>query len=330
MSCVRLFSAARLGALALAAGLFTAPGFASENYPTRPVQVIVPFSSGSGSDVIARLLFGRISQNVGQQFVIDNRPAAGGIVGTRAVVAAAPDGYTILFNASGPIAINKALMKNLPYDPERDLAPISKVAELPNVFVVNTRVPARTVREFVEFAKKQSNPLVYSSIGNGSSSHLAAAHFGASTGIELTHAPYKAMSQLVSDLISGEVPVTFTVFSNANAALQSGQVRALAVAAPARLPVLPEVPTLTEAGFPGLETSAWFAVLGPRETPQSVVDFLNRAIATALADPALRAKLDELGARADRSSPDGLRTAISVEIEKWRKVSEQTGIKIDP
>ena len=329
MSCPHSLSTARIGAVALAVSLVTAPGFALENYPARPVQVIVPFSSGSGSDVIARLVFGRISQDAGQQFVIDNRPAAGGIVGTRTVIAAAPDGYTILFNASGPIAINKALMTNLPYDPERDLAPIAKVAELPNVFIAHNRVPGKNVKEFVEFAKMQPAPLVYSSIGNGSSSHLAAAHFAATAGIELTHAPYKGMSQLVSDLISGEVPLTFTVFSNANAALQSGQVRALAVAAPARLPVLKDVPTLTEAGFPGLETSAWFAVLGPKDTPQPVIDFLNRAIAAALDDPALRAKLDELGARRDHSSPDGLRTAISAEIAKWRKVSEQTGIKID-
>ena len=316
-----------LGLVAL--GVSTLQTVAAQSYPTRPVTVVVPFPSGSGSDVIARLVFDFVSQKAGQQFVIDNRPAAGGVVGTRSVAVAPGDGYTLLFAASGPLAINKVLMKSLPYDPENDFAPISKVAVQPNVFVVNTRVPVKTVKEFVEYAKSQSNTLNYSSIGMGSSSHLAAAHFAVATGLNLTHVPYKGMSQLVSDLLSGEVPITFTVFSNASVGIQAGSVRPLAVSATERLPNLPDVPTLAEAGFPGLETSAWFSVLGPRETPQPVVDFLNQAINEALANEKIRNRFKDLGAVPDGSTPDGLKMAISAEVAKWRKVSEQTGIKID-
>lgn len=301
---------------------------ADDTYPSRPVHVIVPYPGGSGSDVVARLLFDRIGQAVGQQFVIDNRPGAGGIVATKAITSAAPDGYTILFSAAGPLAINVALAKTVPYDPLKDFAHISKVVSVPNILVVNSQLPVKTPQEFVKFAREQTAPLNYSSVGIGSASHLAAAHFATSAGVDMTHIPYRGMSQLVADLVSGEVPVSFSVYSNVAGSIGTGQLRAVAVAAESRLPILPDVPTLVESGLPALDSSAWFAVLAPRDTPPAIVAFLNKAIAAALAEPELKRRLNELGAIVEPSSPEALKSVIASEIEKWRKVSEQTGIRL--
>jgi tripartite-type tricarboxylate transporter receptor subunit TctC len=302
---------------------------ADDQYPSRAVQVIIPYPGGSGSDTIGRLVFERVSQLAGQPFVIENRPAAGGIVGTKAITSAAPDGYTIVLSAAGPLVINTALAKNLPYDVEKDFAPISKVASVPNLLVVSSKLPVNSVAEFLEFAKKSKNPLNYSSVGIGSASHLAAAHFAVSAGVNMAHVPYKGMSQLVTDLMSGDVPVSFTVYSNVAGAIQSGQVKVLAVAAEKRLPALPNVPTLSELGIAAIDSSAWFAVLAPRDTPDAIVSSLNRLIVAALSEPAIKARFVEMGAIPDPSSPQALKKMIASEIMKWRKVSDETGIKIE-
>jgi tripartite-type tricarboxylate transporter receptor subunit TctC len=300
----------------------------AQDYPTRPVTVIVPFSAGSASDVIARIVLERMGQSIGQRFIVDNRPAAGGNVGTAACAKAASDGYTILMSASGPLAANKTLFPNLGYDPEKDFQPISMYASLPNIVVVSTKLPIRTLAEFVDYVRKNPN-IPYGSVGNGSSQHLAGAYFEQLVGARMTHVPYRVTAQLQSDLASGQVPLSFQLLPNVVGHLKSGAVRALAVASSKRLPALPDVPTAAEAGVKGFESAAWFAFLGPRGTPQTVVARLHHEIAAATADPAVRARFAEFGAEPLATTPEELARHIAAEVVKWRRIIEQGGITVD-
>ena len=301
---------------------------AAQDYPARPVSVIIPFSTGSASDVIARIVLERMSGAVGQRFVVDNRPAAGGNVGTLAAAKAAPDGYTIVMSASGPLAANKTLYPALGYDPERDLQPISLYAALPNIVVVSAKLPVKSLAEFTDYVKHKPG-LPYGSVGNGSSQHLAGAFFEQVAGVRMTHVPYRVTSQLVADLIAGEVPAGFQLLPNVIGQLKAGQVRALAVASSKRLAALPEVPTAAELGLAGYESAAWFAFLAPRGTPRPMVDKLHAEIAAATADPAVRGRFTEFGAEPMASSPEELGRFISSEVLKWRDIITKAGIKVD-
>ena len=301
---------------------------AAQDYPARPVSVIIPFSTGSASDVIARIVLERVSGAVGQRFVVDNRPAAGGNVGTLAAAKAAPDGYTIVMSASGPLAANKTLYPALGYDPERDLQPISLYAALPNIVVVSAKLPVKSLAEFTDYVKQKPG-LPYGSVGNGSSQHLAGAFFEQVAGVRMTHVPYRVTSQLVADLIAGEVPAGFQLLPNVIGQLKAGQVRALAVASNKRLAALPEVPTAAELGLAGYESAAWFAFLAPRGTPRPVVDKLHAEIAAATADPAVRGRFTEFGAEPMASSPEQLGRFISSEVIKWRDIITKARITID-
>jgi tripartite-type tricarboxylate transporter receptor subunit TctC len=301
---------------------------AAQDYPARPVTVIIPFSTGSASDVIARIVLERMSGAVGQRFVVDNRPAAGGNVGTLAAVKAAPDGYTIVMSASGPLAANKTLYPALGYDPERDLQPISLYAALPNIVVVSAKLPVKSLAEFTHYLKQKPG-LPYGSVGNGSSQHLAGAFFEQVAGVRMTHVPYRVTSQLVADLIGGEVPASFQLLPNVIGQLKAGQVRALAVASSKRLAALPDVPTAAELGLAGYESAAWFAFLAPRGTPKPVVDRLYAEIAAATADPAVRQRFTEFGAEPMASTPEELGRFISSEVAKWRGIISKAGITID-
>ena len=301
----------------------------AQDYPSRPVTVIIPFSAGSASDVMARIVLDRMGPSFGQRFVVDNRPAAGGNVGTLAATRAAPDGYTILMSTSGPLAANKALYSNLGYDPERDLQPISLFATLPNIVVVSAKLPARSLAEFIDYVKQKPN-VPYGSVGNGSSQHLAGAYFEQIAGVKMTHVPYRVTSQLVSDLVAGEVPAGFQLLPNVIGQLKAGQVRALAVASRRRLPALPEVPTAAELGVNGYESAAWFAFLAPRGTPRPIVDRLHGEVAAAMADPAVRARFTEFGAEPMATTPEELGRFISSEVAKWRGIIARAGITVDP
>jgi tripartite-type tricarboxylate transporter receptor subunit TctC len=301
----------------------------AQDYPARPVTVVVPFSAGSASDVIARIVLERMGSSIGRRFVVDNRPAAGGNVGTAAVAKAEPDGYTILMSASGPLAANRTLYPNLGYDPERDFHPISLYASLPNVVVVSTKLPIHTLAELADYARKNRN-VPYGSVGNGSSQHLAGAFFEQLSGAQMTHVPYRVTAQLVSDLIAGQVPVSFQLLPNVIGQLKAGQVRALAVASDKRLPALPDVPTAAEAGIPGYHSAAWFAFLAPRGTPKPIVDKLHREVVGAMGDPAVRTRFADFGAEPLASSPEELGRHISAEIVKWRQIITKAGITVDP
>ena len=301
----------------------------AQDYPSKPVTVIVPFSTGSASDVIARIVLERMNASMGQRFIVDNRPAAGGAVGTAAAVKAAPDGYTLLMGASGPLVVAKQLQPALAYDAEKDFQPVALYGRLPNIVVVSSKLPIRSIEELIAFLKAKPG-VGYGSVGNGSSQHLAGAFFEQLTGVKITHVPYRVTSQLQTDLIGGEVPVSFQLMPNVISALKAGQVKALAVANATRLPALPDVPTSAEVGLKGYESSAWFGFVAPRGTPRPVVDKLNAEVAAALGDPALRARFSEFGAEPVTMSPEEMGRFISAEVVKWRDIITRGGIKADP
>ncbi len=300
----------------------------AQEYPSRPVTVIVPFSAGSASDVIARIVLERMGTSMGRRFVVDNRPAAGGVVGTLAATKAEPDGYTIVMGAAGPTVVNKILIPNLGYDPEKDFQPISLYASLPNVVAVSAKLPINNLAEFIDYVRK--NPKVpYSSVGNGSSQHLAGALFEQLVGAQMQHVPYRITSQLQSDLISGQVPTSFQLLPNVLGQVRAGQVRALAVASRQRLAAIPDVPTSAEAGLPAFQSAAWFGFLAPRGTPRGPVDRLNKEIAAAVADPAVRSRFTDLGAEPLASTPEEFGKYISSEVVRWREIITKAGITLE-
>jgi tripartite-type tricarboxylate transporter receptor subunit TctC len=297
----------------------------AQNYPTRPIQVIVPFAGGSASDVVTRILLDRAGKTIGHPFVIDNRPGAGGNIGTQAGARATPDGYTLVATGTGPAAANKTLYRDLGYDPEKDFAPVSMIAVFPIVVVASTKLPVNTLTELIAYAKAHPN-LNYGSVGIGSSQHLSGAYFEQLEGLSLTHVPYRNIAQYTTDLIAGTVPLGFQWLPNVLAALNSGGAKALAVASKTRMAALPNVPTTADAGMPNYEVSGWFLMLAPHGTPQPIVDKLNHELNAALMDASVREKFAEQGAQTIVISPKELAAFISSEIAKWAKVITTAGI----
>lgn len=299
----------------------------AQDYPTKPIQVIVPFAGGSASDVVTRILLNKMSTSLGQNFVVENRPGAGGNTGTAIATRAAPDGYTLLMSTSGPLAANKTLFKSLGYDPQKDLAPISLFATLPNVIVINSKLPPKTLTEFVAYAKK--NPKInYGSVGVGSSQHLAAAYFEQITGIQLTHVPYRNIAGYTPDFLAGQVPLGFQLLPNVQGLIKQGNARALAVTSPKRMTALPDVPTAAEAGVSNYETYAWLALLAPAGTPKPIIDKLYKALDEAMKDPTVRSRFVEQGAEPTSSGPEALSKFIASETTKWREIIQKA--KIEP
>src|SRR6266566_1302542 len=312
---------------AVAIGTLAAPGLASaQAYPTRPIQVIVPFAGGSASDVVMRILLDRMAKSIGQPFVVDNRPGAGGNIGTSAATKATPDGYTLVMGSTGPMAANRTLYRDLGYDPEKDLEPISLFAHFPILIVVSSKLPVKSVGEFVTYAKTRPKQLNYGSVGIGSSQHLAGVYFEQVAGLELTHVPYRNIAQYVPDLIAGAVPVGFQWLPNVSAPLQSGDARALAVAASKRMTALPDVPTVAEAGTKNYEASGWLALLAPHGTPTPIIAKLNEELVAAVKDPSVTAKIIEQGAEGVSTTPEELAKFIAAESAKWRDIIVKAGI----
>ena len=313
---------------AAAVGLFAAPVTASaQAYPTRPIQVIVPFAGGSASDVVMRILLDRMAKSIGQPFVVDNRPGAGGNIGTSAATKATPDGYTLVMGSTGPLASNKTLYRDLGYDPEKDLEPISLFAHFPNLIVVSSKLPVRSLTEFVAYAKARPKQLNYGSVGIGSSQHLGGVYFEQITGAKVTHVPYRNIAQYTPDLMAGTVPLGFQWLPNVLAALQSGGAKAIAVANDKRMAALPDVPTTAESGVQNYINSGWFVLLAPKGTPKPIVTKLNEEFTAALKDPALREKFTEQGAEPVVMSPEELAKFMSAEAVKWRDIITKAGIQ---
>jgi tripartite-type tricarboxylate transporter receptor subunit TctC len=318
----------RLAALAVVTAALASPGQA-QSYPDRPIRVVIPFPAGGAADVLARIVLEKAAATIGQPFVIENTAGAGGNTGTAAVLRAEPDGYRVTVSASGPLAANKTLSKNLPYDPEKDLEPVTLLATMPNIIVVTNTLQVNSLRELIEHAKVRPGELNYSSIGPGSSQHLAGAYFEQLTGTRMTHVPYRASPQLVTDLVTGVVPLSFNLIPNLLGQLQAGQLKPLAVTSTARSPAQPNVPTTVEAGMPQFISSAWFAMVGPKGMPKPIVDKLNQQVVAAVKDPATNKRLIEAGIDPATSTPEELRTFISAEVVKWRDVINKAGIKVD-
>ena len=302
------------------------PTAQAQDYPSRPVQVIVPFAGGSASDVVTRILLHEMSKSLGQNFIIDNRPGAGGNTGTAAATKLAPDGYTLLMSTSGPLAANKTLFKTLGYDPAKELAPISLFAVLPNVIVINAKLPPKNLAEFIAYAKAHPKQLNYGTVGVGSSQHIAAIYFEQITGVQLTHVPYRNIAQYTPDFLAGQVPVGFQLLPNVLGMLKTGDARALAVTSDKRMTALPDVPTAAEAGVKNYETGAWLALLAPAGTPKPIIDKLNKALAEAMKDPALKARFTEQGAEPSAPGPDALAKFMASETIKLGDIIKKAGI----
>ncbi len=312
--------------LGLATASVASPA-AGQEYPSRPIRVIVPFAGGSASDIVGRIVLERMADDLGHRFVVENQPGASGNLGTAAVARAEPDGYTILVSASGPLAVNQSLFEKIGYDPLTAFEPVTLIAMLPNIIVVNNTLPVTSVSELVSAAKAAPGKLNYGSIGNGSSQHLAAAYFEQVTGTRMTHVPYRVTGQLVTDLVAGQLQVSFQLIPNVLGQIQGGQLRPLAVTSPKRSAVLPNVPTTLEAGVSGYEAYGWFAMLAPKGTPKAVVDRLHAAYEKALADPDIRRRIVEVGAEPATSSPAELGRFMAEEARRWGEIIKAHDIK---
>lgn len=322
-----------LSTLAGATALLAAPFMGSlpaqaDAFPSRPIHLVVGYAAGGSTDQIARIVGQKLSEELGQPVVIDNKPGAGATIASDFVAKSAPDGYT-LFMSTIANTINTTLYRRLPFDFERDFAPVSLVATVPNVLVVNPSVPANTVQEFIALAKKNPEKLYFASSGSGSSIHLSGELFNMVAGVKLTHVPYKGSAPAVVDLMSGQVQAMFDNLSSSLPYIKAGKLRALAVTSATRSPAAPDIPTMAEAGLPDCEVLSWFALVAPAKTPQPIIDKLNTALVKLLADPSTKQQFDNIGADPASSTPAALAALISSETAKWAKVVKTSGAEVN-
>ncbi|ANN72195.1 Bug family tripartite tricarboxylate transporter substrate binding protein [Bordetella bronchialis] len=298
---------------------------AHAQYPERPVKLIVPYAPGGSADIVARMIGDEWAKALGKPVVIENRGGAGGNVGVDAVAKSAPDGYTIGLQTVS-LAINPALFAHMPYDTLKDLAPIGMVASSQHVLVVNNEVPAKSVRELIALAKKEPGKLSYGSAGPGSTFHMAAELFKAVAGVDIAHIPYRGGGPALIDTISGQVQLCFPVLSAARGQVQAGKIRALGVTGPKRSPLMPDVPTIAEAGLRDYSFETWFMVFAPANTPQPVIDTLNRTLNQVLASAATADRMTREGFEAMPSSPADARARLEREMPQWKKLVKESGI----
>jgi tripartite-type tricarboxylate transporter receptor subunit TctC len=316
-----------LQALFLAAALLGAgvTNAAPQSYPSRPVRVIVGFAAGGGIDVAARMMCQWLSERLGQQFFVENRPGAGSNIATEAVVNAAPDGYTLLVVSSAH-AIGATLYDNLSFNFIRDIVPVASITRQPQLMLVNPSLPARTVPEFVDYAKANPGKISMASGGTGAASHMSGELFKLMTGVTMVHVPYRGSPQALTDLIGGQVQIMFESVPASIEHVRTGKLRALAVTTASRAEALPDVPALGDF-VPNFEASTWFGVGAPKNTPPEIIDSLNKAINAGLADPKLKARFSDLGSTPFASTPADFARLIAEETGKWGKVVKLVGIK---
>lgn len=317
--------------LAAAAVIAATPAVAADAYPTaRPVTLVVPFPPGGPTDALARRLAEKLREPLKQNVIVENRSGAGGNIGSEYVASAKPDGYTILFGTSGPLAINVSLYKKQNYNPETSFAPIIRIGHLPNILVVNPSVPANNMQELIAYAQKNPDKLSYASSGNGASSHLAGILFNRMAGTKIMHIPYKGTGPALNDLLGGQVSMSFTDILTALPYIKAGKLRAIGLASAQRSDALPELPTLSEQGLKGYDVSVFFGIVAPKDTPAEVVNTLNEAFKTALSDPAIEQTLRMQGiVEAQDKTPQGLSTFITTEVPKWRELIQSANVSID-
>ena len=321
--------AAAVGAAALGAALLLPlTAQAQANYPDKPIKFVVPYPPGGGTDVVARIVQMRLQAALGQNVLIDNKGGAGGSLGTDVVAKSAPDGYTVLFTLSSH-TINPAIFPKLPYDTLKDFEPVGLVASLPQILVANTAVPVRTVADVVAQAKAAPDKSSFASVGNGSPGHLAGELMVIRTGAPMLHIPYRGGGPAITDVMGGQVPYLWVSIPAAAQHVKAGKLKALAVSTVKRSAAFPDVPTMQEAGVADFEVDSWYAMLVPAKTPKAIIDKLNKALNTVLAEPAIRAQLLEQGAEAVGGTPEALGKVIAAELPKWAKLAKDANIKAD-
>jgi tripartite-type tricarboxylate transporter receptor subunit TctC len=305
---------------------FAAPAF-PQQYPVRPVRFVVPFSPGGSTDTLARTLGVKLADGLGQQVVVDNRPGANGNIGMEIVAKSPPDGHTIVLGYIANLAIAPSLYAKLPFDPVKDYAPITQIASSPNVLTAHPSVPAKTLKELIALAKAKPGQVSFASTGVASVGHLTGELLNNLAGVRITHVPYKGSGQAITDLLGGHVQVMYSGFSSTMPHIKSGKLRALAVTGAKRSDALPEVPTIAEQGYPGVEATAWYGVLAPARTPRPVVTRLHGEIVKALRMPDVKERLGTLGFELVGGTPEAFGAYIRSEIKKWEKVVKASGAK---
>ncbi len=313
-------------ALSMVAGTAQAQ---ADAFPAKPIRIIVPFPAGGATDIAARVIADKMGLSWKQAVLVENRPGAGGNVGADFVAKSAPDGYTLVMGITGSHAINTSLYAKMPYDPVKDFEPVTQVAVVPNVIVVHPSVPARTLKELVDLAKRQPGKYDYASLGSGTAAHLGMELFKTSAGIFMVHIPYRGSAPAVADLIGGQVQVMMDGLPSALPHVKAGRLRALAVTSQKRSPAAPDLPTIAESGYPGFYADAWSGLFAPRGTPRAIVDKLAAETQRILNLPDVRERFAGLGAEPVGSTPAEFAQHVQREIDKWARVVKQSGAKVD-
>ena len=299
----------------------------AEDYPAKPITIVVPYTPGGSTEILARIIGQKLEQRLSKSVIVENKPGAGTVIGTNAVAKSTPDGYTLLMATPTPMAINVTVHKALPYDPATDLVPLVMVAGAPFVLIVNPSLPAKSVRELIDIAKTRSAPLSYGSGGPGSPHHLYAELFKSMTGIQMTHVPYKGSLPALNDVLAGHIDLMFCDVPPAAGMIQTGRVRALGVSTKARLAAFPDIPPINEAGVPGFDVSGWFMVTAPAQTPKPIVDKLHAELHSIVATPEVKDQIAKLSLLPLETPPiEEMQRFVKSEIVRWAKVVKQAGI----
>ena len=316
-----------LGGAALVASPLISRGARADSWPARPVKFVVPFAAGGTTDILARVVAAKVSEEYGQQFVVENKTGAGGNIAADFVAKAEPDGYTFLVGTPGTHSINKFVFKSMSYDQLNDIAPVIIIARVPNLCSVTNSLPVKSVAELIAYAKAKPNELFYATPGLGSTAHLSTELFKSMTGVQMTHVPYKGSAPALTDLIAGRVHVMIDNLPAAQPFAESNSIRPLAVSTATRWPLLPEIPTIAEAGVPGYEAASWFTVAAPAKAPKEIITKLNASIDKFVKSEDGIARLRKLGAEPAGGSPEDMQKYVVAEMEKWGKVAQFAGIK---
>lgn len=325
---VRRWSGIVLQIVALLA--LASAGASAQNYPAKPIRLVVPYPAGGPLDIMARAIGQKLTEAWKQPVVVDNRAGAGGNIGADLVAKSAPDGYTLLMGAVATHAINPTLYSKIPYDPVRDFAPVALVAQVPNILVVNPAVPAKTVQELIELARAKPGYLNFGSGSTGSTGHLAGELFKTMAGVQMVHIPYKGAAPALADLLAGQVQLMFDNLANSLPNVKAGKLRALAVTTLARSPAMPDLPTIAESGLPGFDLTTWFGLLVPAGTPPEIVAKLNAEVVRALNANDMRERLEKMGAEPPaNNTPEHFAAFIRAEAAKYAKVVKESGAKVD-
>ena len=316
-------------AVVLGAGLLGGTSALAQAYPTKPVTIIVPFAAGGTTDILARIIGQALTAELGQSVVVDNRAGAGGNIGGQAAAKAAPDGHTLFMGTVGTHAINASLYKKMPFDPVKDFAPLTRVANVPNLLVANPAQPYKSVKDLIAYAKANPGKVNFGSSGNGSSIHLSGELFKSLAKVDMQHVPYKGSAPAVTDLLGNQIGIMFDNMPSAIQHVRSGKLVPLAVTTAKRSPELPNVPTIAEAGVPGYEATSWFGMFAPAGTPAPVLAKLNAAIVKVLGQPDVKKKINEQGAEVYSETPEQFAAFIQTESVKWGKVVKESGASLD-